>query len=227
MTNKQFEKVAEQFDRDVAEHAMTVLRDDDGVYRHIRFTRPDTRNMYFDLVTWPGYLCFCGDMGEYVFSRLEDMFEFFRKDGGISYDYWAEKCRAGDKSHSARGEGNGITQFSEELFKEAVEEDFKSWRETNAGLLEEDPEFLEEIRERLNDDVLSCSNEGMIRAYDAAAGFTVMAENIFTDFWEHDCEDYTFHFIWCCHAIRWGVARYDAWRRFERDKAADKALKEE
>lgn len=75
---------------DVAKHQMTILRDD-GVNRHVRFKQPNSSNMFFDLITWPGCLCYTGDMGTYVFRRLEDMFEFFRtdrehqhlKDGGL------------------------------------------------------------------------------------------------------------------------------------------------
>lgn len=67
----------ETFLADVAAHQIHVLRDD-GVHRHIRFKRPGTYCMQFDLITWPGYLCYTGDMGTYVFNRLEDMFEFFR-----------------------------------------------------------------------------------------------------------------------------------------------------
>ena len=69
----------QSFLKDVAEHQMTVLRDD-GVNRHVQFRRPGTICMGFELITWPGYLCYTGDMGTYVFRRLEDMFEFFRTD---------------------------------------------------------------------------------------------------------------------------------------------------
>jgi len=69
----------ESFLRDVAEHAMLLIRDD-GVSRHVRFAQPGTGCMHFDLITWPGYLCYTGDMGTYVFQRLTDMFEFFRTD---------------------------------------------------------------------------------------------------------------------------------------------------
>lgn len=44
----------ERFDVDVAEHKMTVLRDE-GLYRHLRFQKPGTSCYYFDLVTWPGH----------------------------------------------------------------------------------------------------------------------------------------------------------------------------
>ena len=67
------------FLRDISMHQMSVLRDD-GVNRHIRFKTPGTNSMYFDIITWPGFLCYTGDMGTYVFRRLEDMFQFFRTD---------------------------------------------------------------------------------------------------------------------------------------------------
>src|SRR5258708_33733869 len=91
------------FLKDVATHEMIVRRDD-GPYRHIRFQRPDTICLYFDVVTWPGFLCFSGDAGCYVFSRLPDMLEFFRyesKPAGklfINPDYWGQKVEAVDRS---------------------------------------------------------------------------------------------------------------------------------
>ena len=93
------ESTEADFLKDVAAHEMEILRDD-GVYRHIRFKKPGTWCMHFDLVTWPGYLAYSGDMGCYVFSRLNDMFEFFRtdreylqRDGRqlcINLCYWSE-----------------------------------------------------------------------------------------------------------------------------------------
>ena len=52
----------ERFAKDTATHAMTILRDD-GLYRHLRFKRPNTSSYYFDIITWPGYLAITGDMG--------------------------------------------------------------------------------------------------------------------------------------------------------------------
>lgn len=31
----------------------------------------------------------------------------------------------------------------------------------------------------------------------------------FTDFWEMDCTEYIYHFIWCCYALAWGIQMYD------------------
>src|ERR1035438_10338294 len=74
MDNK---KQPESFLADVAEHAMAVMQDN-GVYRHLRFRKPGSSNMWFDLITWPGSLVISGDMGTWAFSRVEDMFAFFR-----------------------------------------------------------------------------------------------------------------------------------------------------
>lgn len=100
-------EVSEQFKRDVQEHALTILRDD-GLYRHLRFKRPGTMTCYFDLVTWPGHLAYVGDMGDYVFTRVEDMLTFFRghtpsppdiPEWRSVHDAWAPKspCRTPDE----------------------------------------------------------------------------------------------------------------------------------
>jgi hypothetical protein len=134
MTREQTEA---DFLKDVSAHEMEVLRED-GVYRHIRFKKPGTGCMHFDLVTWPGYLAYSGDMGCYVFSRLNDMFEFFRtdreylqRDGRqlcINLGYWSEKLQAVD---GGRREGSA-KEFSEEKFSRAVIEDLVGWIRGNA-----------------------------------------------------------------------------------------------
>ena len=90
-----YQLTPDTFLQDVAQHQIHVIRDD-GVYRHVRFKRPDTYCSHFDLITWPGHLCYTGDMGTYVFTRLRDMFDFFRRPDNekwhrIDRRYWAEK----------------------------------------------------------------------------------------------------------------------------------------
>lgn len=84
--------IAQRFEGDTSEHALTVIRDD-GLYRHLRCQKPGTYIYGFDIVTWPGYLAYVGDMGDFVFTRVRDMFEFFRGDR-INPDYWSEKLCA-------------------------------------------------------------------------------------------------------------------------------------
>ena len=80
----------EQFLKDVAAHKMSALELDVGIHRHLRFIQPATNNMWFDIVTWPGSLTIHGDMGTWSFSRLPDMFNFFRGNR-INASSWSEK----------------------------------------------------------------------------------------------------------------------------------------
>lgn len=210
--SRQYECSEDQFLKDAKNHAMTVIRDD-GVHRHLRFRKapPAGSEYWFDLITWPGSLCIDGDMGTYVFRRLDDMFEFFRTDReclerrgcklGINPPYWGEKLQA-TANHG------GHKEFSQELFKEAVKREFDAWVESE----EPSDEVKAALWEELEDRVLSCASDGHIRAVDAAIAFEPDDDEVafeMRDFWDRRLEDYTFHFIWCCYAIAWGVKTYD------------------
>lgn len=112
-------EVLARFQRDTAAHQLEVIKDD-GLHRHLRFRKPGTGCYGFDIVTWPFHLAISGDMGAAMFTRLPDMFEFFRDSSKhaepdalcINAGYWAEKCVAND------GEKK---EFSPEVF-EAGEE---------------------------------------------------------------------------------------------------------
>ena len=202
---RQYQCSEDRFLKDSSRHVMTMLRDD-GVHRHIRFKRPGDSAYWFDLITWPGALCIDGDMGTYVFRRLEDMFEFFRTDRewmerkdwqlAINPSYWSEKLQARP--------GTGFEEFDTDRFRKVVKEHFDRWVE------DEDPddETKQDVWQEIEDDVLSCADDGEIRAYDAAINFR-SAGFKFLDFWEHRLKTYTFHFIWCCYAIAWGIKTYD------------------
>lgn len=203
----------EMFLNDIKEHKMTVLLDS-GVYRHIHFSKPQSSDKSFDLITGPGYLLYRGDMGCYEFERLHDMFSFFgcdektlayHKSKGrnipINLSYWAEKCQSESRF------GSGVKKFSEEEFKANVMGMFSSY---SAGMDEAD---IEELKERIEDEILDCI-ESPYQAYQSAMDFEFTdSEGIvrypFADFWEYDSEEYTFHYIWCCYAIAWGVKMYD------------------
>lgn len=191
------------FKRDIAKHEMMVIRDD-GVNRHIRFQRPGTMCMHFDLITWPGYLCYTGDMGTYVFRRLHDMFEFFRRDAGrpeyrIDRRYWAEKLEAIDK-------GDGFQEFSADAFRAAVKDFFENatsddedWPEARKTALW--AEIESDILDRLDDE----GEHGV---------FLALRDFRYDDFrfvdWEPGCKEYTHRFLWCCHALEWAIGVYDA-----------------
>jgi hypothetical protein len=186
------------FEEDVERHQMTVLRDE-GVNRHLRFRAPGTGNLAFDLVTWPDHLCYTGDAGTFVFSRLEDMFQFFRHpdaDRRIDMGYWAEKCLAADR--------DGIKQYSKERFESAV------MGRVNDHIQDENLDELEAaaLRICIADDVLR-HNESEYDAHRAASDFEYKGFAL-TDFYETDLTEFTVRFQWCCYALAWAIRQYDA-----------------
>lgn len=182
----------ESFLKDVAQHQLTVFHDE-GTRRHLRFQQPGTNNMFFDLITWPNFLCYCGDMGTFVFKRVEDMFTFFRGSANgplkINLSYWAEKCEATDGS-------DGLKQFSPEKFKAAVKEYLK------------DAEASREILRAVATEILPYADEGEHEACARVFEFN-HAGFCFSDFWEYNLDEYTYRFIWCCYALIWGIRMYD------------------
>lgn len=190
-------EIAARFARDTAEHQMTVLRDD-GLYRHLRF-RGDRIFYWFDLITVPGTLIFQGDGQSYVFSRTEDMFEFFRGPvGRINPQYWAEKLT------STRHGREGVKIYDEKLFRQRVIESF-----ADSVQYEGVPRGTgRALREQVLD-----NEDGML-------GFELEARQVldafehdgfrFADTWEWDFRDYDWWFLWACQAIVWGIVCYDA-----------------
>ena len=184
----------QQFLKDVADHNMTVLRDD-GINRHVQFRRPNTSCMGFDLVTWSGYLCYSGDMGTYVFSRIPDMFEFFRRPDDsyrIDMGYWSEKCLAADR--------DGIAEYSADKFRERITE----WLN--------DRDASTAVREAVREEVLPRADDGEYEARRAARDFSEEGFE-FTDFWECNLHEFTYRFVWCCYALAWGIRKYDQERK--------------
>ncbi len=185
---------ADKFLSDVANHAMTVALDN-GIYRHVRFRQPQNSNMWFDLVTWPGVLTIHGDMGTWTFSRVQDMFTFFRDEKlRVNHSYWAEKLQ-----HGTHGGREGARVWSDDLFKEQLFD-----RVANSGL---EPEEIKDITLALHDELAYLDNKHdlLIAARDFKHG----------DFQFDSCElpdgkEYAYHFIWCLYAIVWGIQQYDA-----------------
>lgn len=192
-----------EFLKDVETHIMEVIRDD-GVQRHIRFRAPGTMCMHFDLITWPGYLCYTGDMGTYVFRRLHDMFEFFRTDRdyakrrgvrlAVNLSYWGEKLEAQDR--------DGFRKFCPDKFRANI----MRWIEDHGWT----GKLGHGLRDELESDVLEMADYGAERAYEAAGDFKYDGKYVFPDFWEVDSDEYVHRFVWCCFALAWGIEQYDA-----------------
>lgn len=198
------------FLKDVNDHQLTIIRDD-GLYRHLRFKRPNSGNMYFDIVTWPGHLCYTGDMGCYVFSRIEDMFEFFRSSNGelkINAGYWAEKVQAESVY------GKGLREFSEDRFREILKEQFDNYfaeQEPDEVATDEDRAAFEERKaeawEAVEDEIL-CFGDLEHDGFHAAMSFERDGLS-FPDFWDNHFFEYVYHYVWCCYALVWGIQQYD------------------
>jgi hypothetical protein len=190
----------ESFLKDVAEHKMEVLMDQ-GLHRHIRLSKPGSSCYYFDLVTGPGFLLFRGDMGTFEFERIPDMFEFFRSGEvgqklKINLSYWSEKLEAIDRD-------GGYKEFSEEKFRDALEQDI-------ADYLESYPEIdAKDFRDDVDLYILRTLEDSISNAIKETVEFDYEGKYPFQDFYEHSLQEYTYHFVWCCYAIAWGIQQYD------------------
>lgn len=183
---------------------MEVLQDD-GLYRHLKFTDGGSSVYRFDLHTWLGSLCISGDMGCLVFSRTPDMFSFFRNNKlSINLYYWEEKIQSDPKYR-------GVKEFSRDRFELVVREYYEDYWTGCSDSEGKKHDLWEEIKEG----VLSAENEQ--EAHNNASCFK-SGDFEFTDFWEHDLTEYTFHYHWLCYAIVWGIQQYDRLKTKEKDE---------
>ena len=191
-------RASKNFPRDVAGHVMAVLRDD-GLYRHLHFRNPRGGEYWFDLVTWPGYLAVTGDMGDYLFQRTDDMFAFFAGSVGVNLDYWAQKV-VGTKGTRQFYSEDGIRNSVEYLVDDYIEEH------------DLDEATAASLRAAVMDEV---AEDGARAALDRFSWSPTpnpgdVPPLRFSDVWEWDIGAYEYHFVWCCHAIRWGIEQYRA-----------------
>ncbi len=214
--------VLPRFLADTASHELRIVVDD-GVHRHLQFRRPGTYCYGFDIVTWPGHLAISGDMGTAVFSRLHDMFEFFRakpaeheKACGLFVDdgYWAEKCVANDgakQEYSARLFRDLVTRLFKEHVEGRVDSDDLADPDTSA------PEWVARLWQELELEVLSESedHDALSNAISSMSDFKPSDPDYsdfqITDAWEYasSLQQYTFHFIWRLYAIAHAIRAYD------------------
>lgn len=196
----------EQFLKGVAHHQLTVNLDQ-GVFRDLTVMKPNSGDMHYHITTRPGYLMFTGDMGSFVFTRLSDMFDFFRdKDGyDINPGYWEEKLEAVD----SRG---GAKEFSSDLVKETLIEHLQDHLEgIDSGDYDKDQSDAEEAKEAIKHLIGLAEDDKhdfyeTLRNWDAddAGGLDMDC------WWEWDFNDHTYRYIWACFAIVHAIKLYDA-----------------
>ncbi|MEU9218808.1 hypothetical protein AB0D47_19930 [Streptomyces sp. NPDC048376] len=201
-----YSKSAARFARNTASHRMTVLHDD-GLYRHLRFTNPDSSLYWYEITTTPGQLVFSGDGDTFAFRVAPDMFEMFRRSaesGGINPQYWAEKCRT----------GNAYT-YSRDRFEEYVEKQVVSNEPFYPGL-------RDDVRDEIFDSPVYDVD------HEPAAVMTVLGYEFhlplgqnpdrrgpfrfsYVHAWE--LKDFDWWFLFACHAISDAIVKYDAARK--------------
>jgi len=210
--SKKHECTQKLFLRDVNSHNIKIVSDND-THRHIIFKNPESSNYWFELITWPGTLCINGDCGTYVFSRIRDMFGFFKMEDNdfnkrkdvmlnINPSYWGEKLQSVDRCSE-------FTEFDSDGFRERVREHYDSFIESNDDI---DDEHKNELWAEIEDEVLFHSDNEH-EAYRAVQDFSHKIGDCtfeFTDFLDGGgTETYTWRYMWCLYAIVWGIQQYD------------------
>ena len=140
-----------------------------------------------------------------MFSRLDDMFCFFRQRNGddsllINPHYWGEKLQAVDRS-------SGFVEFDADSFRNRVKEHFDWFVESHP-----ENDKNSELWEAIEDEVLFHS-DSEYEAYRAALDFSHEIDDSvfrFSDFLDGGgTETHTARYLWCLYAIVWGIRQYD------------------
>jgi hypothetical protein len=175
------------------------------------------------------------DMFEF-FRRDGSWRKSFDSEMAINPDYWAQKLEA--QSCNGRSPGN-VRRWSPQRFEEAVKSDAISYMRESMSVLHEDRKevfsAVQQARmdfiEALRDEVLGCKEEEIdavtairdfsfeyengFERYDIARGRMVPVKRsfCFQDFYEHNCTDWDYQYLWNCFAIVWGIQQYDKAKR--------------
>lgn len=239
----EYPKDAERFANDTDRHELTILHDD-GIYRHLRFREPSHGFYWFDLITWPGCLTVLGDFGDaYTFTREPDMFTFFRSRTGrrINPHYWAQKLDGSRDAAETYSEDafrsrvieafvdaarwDGVPPGTGKALRaEVLNNEYVAWEEEARKALEDfeygakfkasctcgkSEEFAEELDAvRWRSTHIEPGHRAHVSKVERIPGFS------FSDVWEWDFKAYSWHFLWACHAIVWGIRRYDRVTRY-------------
>lgn len=237
-----YTEIAERFQRFTAQHEMTVLHDDGLYRHLRFTSNPRGYGEYWhDLVTAPYTLIFKGDGEAFVFTidATPDMFSLFRKTshhGGINPGYWSEKLASRRDVARVYSQELFEKEVAEALaaaedaypgvsaaWAEHVEAEFNTEYEGEARRALDEFRFGESYRAAcskcdwaLEDDSWVVARrrltEHTAEAGKQHAGAVRDLTFTFCDTWEWQLQDFDRWFLWACHAIVAGIARYDASR---------------
>lgn len=207
---------ATQFPLDTAGHEMTVLHDD-APYRHL-IRNPGSSAHWFEIMTWPGSLAVRGDMVGYQFSGNSDMLAFFSSGDNVNPDDWYEKLGAGPATTRI---------YSEDVARARVDQELRQWLVELGFRTDLEPIDTEEfgpsdhgynearaiairLVDSVRDKVLPARGDEILLGK-ALTAFDVEG-HYFENVWEWDLHEFTYQYLWTCHAIRWGTAQYSQYR---------------
>lgn len=194
----------ESFLNDVKNHEITVNLDQ-GVYRDITIANPNSMCMHYNVTTRPGFLMITGDMGDFIFERAHDMFNFFRSEDTyrINTGYWGEKVKAGE-----------VSEFDIDTANEAVKTYLMNYLEDLDLSNPDDQSKSEKALQAVNAFISDTQGLGEYDFWqeinnwdkDEAGGL------VLDDFFEVTTTAKKFHFVWACYAIVHAIKLYDAYQ---------------
>lgn len=184
------------FTEQTTEHDMYVLRND-SPYRHLRFAKEDTISYWFEIVTFPNVLIFNGDYGCYVFSRITDMFEFFRNQAPHP-EYWSSKLIGQQQ----------VTTFSGSHVREYLAREFREYLRANERHWS--PDECQNYIDEFEDEIINnCHEENDFNNI----GFKELESGFVFDPAVFNPKIFTMQFLWACFAIPWAIKKYDNYRQ--------------
>lgn len=196
----------EKFLNDVKNNELTI-RQNNGVYRHLEFKKPDNSNPYFNITTFPNHLVITAYINglsyALVLSKRYDMFDYFRdyfRDGNLKVfpELWSEKI----KSTSNEAKIASCSEFNIDKVKKLAKDDLREYLK-NQKVSKADRDAL---NEKFESEILNAEDE-----YEIVAAIRNFYFNDFefVDFWGRGYRKYRYEYIWLCYAIVWGIKKFD------------------
>lgn len=203
----------DKFNKDIVDHNINIIKDD-GVHRHL-YCSSGSLTQHFNVVTFPSYLVYTGDMGTFVFQRIEDMFELFR--GATDMGYVASKVEAGKTKDfsDALAKEEVEAYLNDHLNEEELELDWERWSEATRANHDEPmslDEYVEIITQEATEEVLEgdLSEHYWYHTLNNFISDTDPDIELFSDWPEGGIgEHISYRLDWAVAAIKWTINEYD------------------